>query len=189
MTKDTLEWSLSKNILTPWQPMRCSLGSFSRFLQCFHVCVCLCVCVSVCVSVHFLSVPFKRPFAPTSQNPMSKMFRDLESLGKRNEKIGFHILKLLFINGVKLPRRNFFLSVQLFWYIFSQKTYFPMDYRLLVEGCIANIGIPLDVFEFLLFNDIFCFKKIRFLVSVLLSAMVKRVFVSRRRDFYFCFTF
>ena len=154
------------------------------------MCVCLCVCVSVCVSVHFLYVPFKRPSAPTSQNRMSKMFRDFESLGKSNGKMRFHILKVLFINAVKLLRQHFFLSVQLFWYIFSHKTYFLMDYRLLVEGCFANIGMPLDVFEFLRFQWYFLFfKKIMFLVSVLLSALVKRVFVSRRRDFYFCFTF
>ena len=38
LTKDILEWSVSKNILTPWQAMRCSLGSFLRFSQCFHTC-------------------------------------------------------------------------------------------------------------------------------------------------------
>ena len=38
MTKDILEWSVSKSILTPWQPMRCSLSSFLQFSQCFHIC-------------------------------------------------------------------------------------------------------------------------------------------------------
>ena len=71
----------------------------------------LSVCVSVCVSVHFLSFLFKRPFDPTSRNPMSKMFRDLEYLGKSNGKMGFQICTLLFIKGVKLPRRkSFFLA-------------------------------------------------------------------------------
>ena len=37
MTKYTLEWAFIKNILTPWQPMRCSLSSFLQFLQCFHI--------------------------------------------------------------------------------------------------------------------------------------------------------
>ena len=37
MKKDTSEWSFSRNILTPWQPMRCSLGSFSWFSQFFHM--------------------------------------------------------------------------------------------------------------------------------------------------------
>ena len=35
MTKNTLKESFSKNILTPWQPMRCSLGSFLRFSRYF----------------------------------------------------------------------------------------------------------------------------------------------------------
>ena len=35
MTKDTLKGYFRKNILTPWQPMRCSLCSFSWFSRCF----------------------------------------------------------------------------------------------------------------------------------------------------------
>ena len=34
--KKTLLGSFSKNILTPWQPMRCSLGSVFRFSQCLY---------------------------------------------------------------------------------------------------------------------------------------------------------
>ena len=37
MKKTTLKWSLSKNILTPWQVMRCSLGSVLRFLDFFYL--------------------------------------------------------------------------------------------------------------------------------------------------------
>ena len=44
----------------------------------------LSVCPSVCVFI--FEVPFKRLFAPTSQSPMSNIFRDLESLGKSNGK-------------------------------------------------------------------------------------------------------
>ena len=42
------------------------------------------VCLSVCPSVFVITfeVPFKRLFTPTSQNRMSNMFIDLESLGK-----------------------------------------------------------------------------------------------------------
>ena len=36
-TKKTLKESFSKNILTPWQLMRCSLGSVLRFSRCFGV--------------------------------------------------------------------------------------------------------------------------------------------------------
>ena len=39
-----------------------------------------------------------------------------------------------------------------------QKTHFPVDWRLLVEEQIAYIGIPLDVFGFLLFRFFFGFR-------------------------------
>ena len=38
-----------------------------------------------------------------------------------------------------------------------RKTGFPVDCRLLVEECIPNIGIPLDVSGFCCFNDFFLF--------------------------------
>ena len=44
----------------------------------------MCVCLFVCLS-HFLT-PFNGLFAPTSQSPISKLFRYLESLGKLLEK-------------------------------------------------------------------------------------------------------
>ena len=61
------------------------------------------------------------------------------------------------------------------------------------QGCIANFGIFLDIFEFLRFGWFFFRfpKKMGFwaflvhptVVSVLLSASVERCFVSRMRDF------
>ena len=33
--KKNLKWCFSRSILTPWQPMRCSLGSVLRFSRCF----------------------------------------------------------------------------------------------------------------------------------------------------------
>ena len=48
-------------------------------------------CPSVCLCVHTFDVPFKRLFFPTSQSWMSKVLRDLESLGKRNRKKGSDI--------------------------------------------------------------------------------------------------
>ena len=39
----------------------------------------------------------------------------------------------------------------------SQKTRFPVDWRLLVEECIANSGIPLDIFRSFLFQWLFSF--------------------------------
>ena len=58
----------------------------------------------------------------------------------------------------------FFLLLLILPYKTCWKPRFPMDYRPLVEGYIANIGISLDVFEFLRFIWFFpFFKKIGFL--------------------------
>ena len=48
--------------------------------------------------------PFTSLFAPTSQSPMSKLFRFLESLGKTNGKMRSKTFKLLLIKGVQSPR-------------------------------------------------------------------------------------
>ena len=66
--------------------------SISQFVQRF---VCLCVCVFT------FKVPIKRLFAPTSRSQMSKILRDLESLGKSGERKWFHIWKLFQIKDVK----------------------------------------------------------------------------------------
>ena len=58
------------------------------------------------VCVFTFEVSFKHLFAPTSQNRMSKIFRDLESLGNSNGKKWSHIGKLLLINGVKLSGKR-----------------------------------------------------------------------------------
>ena len=64
----------------------------------------------------------------------------------------------------------------------------------MVKGRIANFGIFVDVFEFLVLYDFFLFsKKLGFgvflvhppMALVLLSASVERCFVSRMRDFSF----
>ena len=81
----------------------------------------------------------------------------------------------------------------------SQKTGFPVDWRLLVKGRIANIGILLDFSGFCCFNDFLRLKKTKtrhmkqdtrsfclflfVMVLVLLSANVKGFSVSRMRDF------
>ena len=51
-------------------------------------------------------VPFKRLFAPTSWSRMSKIFRDLASLGKSNGKKWSQIWIFLFESGIKLPRKK-----------------------------------------------------------------------------------
>ena len=58
----------------------------------FYKSICLSVCPSVCPSVRLsacvftFEVPFNGLFAPTSQSPMSNIFRYSESLGKSNGK-------------------------------------------------------------------------------------------------------
>ena len=63
------------------------------------------VCVFVCPS-HFLTTFF----APPSRSPMSKKFRFLESLGKRNGAKWSQISNFLLIKGVKLLRQKNFLT-------------------------------------------------------------------------------
>ena len=73
----------------------------------------------------YLFTTFKRLFAPTSQSPMSRLFRISESLGKSNGKKWSQIERLLLIKGVKSLRRNkrekkisanFALLAEFFWY-------------------------------------------------------------------------
>ena len=62
------------------------------------------VCLFVCLFT--FEVPFKRLFAPTSRNRMSKFCWDSESLGKSNEKKWSHIWKLLLIKGCKIAMQK-----------------------------------------------------------------------------------
>ena len=90
-----------------------SLTNFSKHQPSVHMCVCVCVCVSVSLSVCLFTfeVLFKRLFSPTSQSWMSKIFRDLESLGKNNGKKWYEIWKLLLVKGVKsLHKKSLFLG-------------------------------------------------------------------------------
>ena len=106
--------------------------------------------VCPCVCLFTFEVPFKCLFAPTSQSRMSKIFRDSESLGKSNGKKWSQIWTFVLL---------LILSYKICW-----KPRFPLDERPLVERFIANIGISLDVFEFLRFGWFFpFFKKIGFL--------------------------
>ena len=88
-----------------------SIGPLGR---CFLY-VDLSICVSVCLSDRLFTfeVPFKRLFAPTSQNQMSKILRDSESLGGRNEKKWFELWKLLLIKGVKTQNKKKFVFGQI----------------------------------------------------------------------------
>ena len=86
--------------------------SISRFV---HKCVCLCVCLSVCLFT--FEVLFNGLFPPTSLSRISKLFRDSESLEKKNGKKRSQIWKLLIIKGVKLPRQKK-VSLQFIFFIF-----------------------------------------------------------------------
>ena len=85
----------------------------------------LCVCPSDCLFVCLFTfeVPFNGLFAPTSQNRMSNIFRDLESLGKSYGKKWSNIWTFWFGSGAK---KKFFLLL-----ILPYKTWwkprFPMD--------------------------------------------------------------
>ena len=74
--------------------------------KCPSVCpsVCLCVCVIT------FEVSFNGLFAPTSQNRMSNIFRDSESLGKSNGNKWSQIWTFLFENCLKSPRKKKFFS-------------------------------------------------------------------------------
>ena len=71
--------------------------------------------LSVCPFVHFLNKPFKCFSASTSRSWMSKNFRDLDILGKSNEKKWSQIWKLLLIKGVKSLRKFVFGRILPYW--------------------------------------------------------------------------
>ena len=73
----------------------------------------LCVRLSVCLSAHVFTyeAAFKRLFAPTSQSPMSKIFRDSEFLGESSGKKWSQIRTFLLNNGLKSLRREKILRI------------------------------------------------------------------------------
>ena len=115
----------------------------------------------------------------------SRWFRDLWSKGVLLILAYFQtFLSFCIQDGFSVFQKNRVLG-----YSLSNKTWwkprFPMDQRPLVEGCIPNFVIFLDVSEFLCFGDFFRLSKKSgfwvFLVhppmaSVLLSASIKRFF-------------
>ena len=85
------------------------------------------------------------------------MFRDSESLGKRNGKKWSQIWTFLFWIGLKSPHKKNLVFLLILPYKTCWKSRFLMDERPLVEGYIANFGLSLDVFEFLRFGWFFPF--------------------------------
>ena len=68
------------------------------------------------------------------------------------ERSGLRFEHFLFGSGLKLPLKNKLFCLLILFYKTWWEPRFPMDKRPLVEGCIANFGIFVDVFEFLCFG-------------------------------------
>ena len=85
--------------------------------KCPSACPSVCLSVRLSVPVFTFEVPFKRLFAPPSRSRMSNIFKDLESLGKNNEKKWSRIGTFLFGSGLKSPKKKRF-----YWLILPYKT-------------------------------------------------------------------
>ena len=137
----------------------------------------------------FHVLDFEAYFAPTSRSGRSQVFRDSESLGKSAGKMWSKNWTFLWSKIAAQKKRYFFMisPFKTWW-----KPSFPMDYRPLVKGYIANFGISLDVFEFWIIFSVlnFFFGFCVFLVHptvalVLLSASrFERFDVSWKRFFF-----
>ena len=90
---------------------------------------------------------FNGLFAPTSRNPMSKLFRLSESLGKSNGKKWSQIWKLLLINGVKLLRRKkkfqtfFICSLRLNVFVPHPVMHWPAQYSYVLHCTTPNCSL------------------------------------------------
>ena len=112
---------------------------------------CPSVCVSVCSQLRYrLNVVL--PPLPKVGYPI---FLDIwNPWGKSNGKKWSQIWTFLFGSGVKLPTKlNFFKMILPYKTRWKQR--FPMDWRPLVKGRMANFGIALNVFRFLCFRWFF----------------------------------
>ena len=131
--------------------------------KCPSVCpsVCPCVCLSVCSLLRYRLTVFLPPLPKVG----CQIFLEIRNpWRKSNGKKWSNIWTFLLGRGLKLPRIYFLFFLLIFPYKTWWKPRFQMDYRPLVEGCIANFGIFLDIFEFLRFGWFFpFFKKIGFL--------------------------
>ena len=117
--------------------------SISQFVQRF---VCLCVCVFT------FKVPIKCLFAPTSQSQMSKILRDLESLGKSGERKCFHIWKLFQIKDVK--------SLHFLGWILQQSGGYTTRIRKLLTGFGFGFGATIRIGR-----EILCLRNFGFFVK------------------------
>ena len=129
-------------------------------------------------------------FGPTSQSPMSKLFRFSESFKKSNGRKWSQNWQLLRIKGVKLPREKKFFSsdfpplkVQCLNFLDFRKRWGKVRERSgLIYELIKGKKSPCCFFFFLFLANVALLAGF-LLVLVLLSATVERCFVSRMRDF------
>ena len=112
----------------------------------------ICPSVCPCVRVFTFEVPLKCLFAPTSWSQMSNFWRDSESLGKSNGNRWSQIWTFLFGSGQKLKKKK---KQKKNWFFLTKHGGNHASCwirRPLVEECITNYGIFLDVFEILRFE-------------------------------------
>ena len=117
------------------------------------------VCVFVCL---FVCHTFSLRFTIFLLSPMSKLFRDSESLGKSFGKKWSQIYTFLFGSGLKSPNKknSFFLAD----FALQNMVETTLPDGLETSGQRANIGISLGVLSFCVLDDFFRFiKKIGFL--------------------------
>ena len=115
----------------------------------------LAVAISVCLCVSLFDDPFhvvyfEAYFAPTSQSRMSKIFRDLESLGKSARKKWSKNGTFLLGSGLKSPRKKSFFFLLILPYKTWWKPRFLMDYN----GAYPVMFIIL--FKTIAYNYMFC---------------------------------
>ena len=127
----------------------------------------VCLSVRLCVCLFTFEVPFNVIFAPTSQSRMSNIFRDLESLGKRNGKKWSNIWIFLFGSGLKSPHKKSFFC----WFCLTIHGGNHAS-RWIRDLWSKNVSLILaylyTLLSFCVLDDFFCFsKKLGFWVFLL----------------------
>ena len=87
--------------------------------------LCVCVCLSVCLSI-FCLFRLNVLLPPLPKIQCQKCLEIRNHWGKVMED-GVSDLKTFVHKGCKIAATKKVFSKQFFWYIFSQKTYFPME--------------------------------------------------------------
>ena len=120
---------------------------------------------------------------PTSRSPISKLFQYSESLGKSNVRKWSQIRTFLFKNGLKsLPQKKF---LQFFFFCSLYLNIFLSPLPEVQRSNFLDIGNPWGKWwnEVVPYLSPVC-RIFLLYILVLLSALVKRCFVSCMRDFF-----